>query len=383
MVHFPKKMGGLVLGMLEPTHIFEYISLVLFLMLGYYLYWFHSSSASSYTSQYESFESNHPPPPPIPTLIPGEVPAVDFPFKNVYDEQGNKLNVIALSAPFREIKHELLYQSYVDAQMNMLGISSYLEFPYEIDNPYEDPFHKDRKHDYTSMVTSWIHCFRDPGPTLQYSGLPLLLLTEADLKNIEHYKPDPAIQKEYDFIYVCLDDNEKCEPGWNWYIRSWDLAKLCLEIMCSKYHLKGIIVGRTNCEFTDKCTGIVKTVPFLPFHEFQQEMQKCRFLFVPNVSDASPRVITEAMLYNMPVLVNKNIVGGWHNVVPDVTGEFFSSQYDIETALDKIVSPNAKYAPRDWYVTHRGLEVSGKVLADFLKKTYPNLNRPDMKYAYI
>jgi hypothetical protein len=258
-----------------------------------------------------------------------------------------------------------------------------LEFPNEIHNPHEDQFHKDRKHDYPSMVTSWIHCFRDPGYKLQYSGLPLLLMAEADLKNVDHYPLDTTIEKEYDFMYVCLDDNEKCEPGWNWYIRSWDLAKKCLEVMCSKYHLRGIIVGRTNCEFTDKCTGIVKTVPFLPFHEFQTEMQKCRMLFAPNVSDASPRVITEAMLRNLTVLVNRNIVGGWNNVVPGVTGEFFTSEFDIDKALDKLLAPTASYTPREWYINHRGLLNSGKELADFLKEVYPDVNYPNMKYAYI
>jgi hypothetical protein len=312
-----------------------------------------------------------------------EPPSVEFPFKNIYDEQGRKLNIICISAPFRETNHELLYESYKNAGWNIIGISSYLEFPYKIDNPYEDRFHEERNHDYVSMVSAWIHCFRDPGYKLQYSRLPLLLMSEADLKNVDHYKPDPSIQKQYDFMYICLDDNERCTPGWNWYIRSWDLAKLCLEVMCSKYHLKGVIVGRTNCEFTEKCTGIVKTVPFLPFHEFQTEMQKCRFLFAPNVSDASPRVITEAILYDMPVLVNQNIVGGWTNVIPGVTGEFFTNEHDISQALDRILSPEAKYSPREWFVNHRGLEHSGKELAQFLKTNFPNINHPDMQYAYI
>lgn len=312
-----------------------------------------------------------------------EVPSVEFPFKNIYDENGTKLNIIAISAPFRETDHELKYEMYKGMGLGLLGISSYLEFPNKIDNPYEDRFHEEKNHDYPAMVTSWIHCFRDPGYKLQYSGLPLMLLTEADLKNVDHYKPDLSVQKEYDFIYICLDDNENCTPGWNWYIRQWDLAKRCLEVMCAQFHLKGVIVGRTKCEFTDKCTGIVKVVPFLPFHEFQAEMQKCRFLFAPNGSDASPRVITEAMLYNMPVLVNKNIVGGWHNVIPGVTGEFFTSEYDIAAALEKLTYPNANYTPRQWYVENRGLDHSGKQLAEFLKTNYPNVNRPEMKYAYI
>lgn len=318
----------------------------------------------------------------------GSFPDLEFPFKNVRTEKGEKLNVVMISAPFREVGHEEKYTAYKNAGYNICGISSYLEFPNEIHNPYEDQFHKERNHDYVAMASAWCHCFRDPGYNLQYSGIPLILMTEADLKNPDHYPRDKSIKVEYDFIYICLDDHDKglegsCEPGWNWYIRNWDLAKRCLEVMCSKYHLKGVIVGRSNCEFTDKCTGIVKTIPFLPFHEFQKELQKCRFLFAPNVSDASPRVIVEAMLYDKPVLVNYNIVGGWHNVISGVTGETFTSEYDIEKALDKLLPNYDSYTPRKWYMENRGIHHSGKEFAQFLLQCYPDLNHPDLEYAFI
>jgi hypothetical protein len=311
------------------------------------------------------------------------VPDVSFPFKNIRDDKNNKLNIIAISAPFRESEHELLYESYKSSGMGLLGLSSYLNFPNKIENPYEDRFHEDRKHDYIGMVSAWVYCFRDPGQKLQYSGLPLLQLTEADLKVPEHYKPDSTIAKEYDFIYICLDDNDKCDPGWNWYNRNFDLAKKCFVVMCGTYNLKGVIVGRTNCELPPECEGKITTKPFLQFHEFQKEMQKARFLFVPNIYDASPRVITEAMLLNLPVLVNKNILGGWHNVIPGTTGEFFSTEYDIGIALDRITNPETQYQPRKWYVDNRGIYNSGVQLADFLKKHYPDLNHPEMKYASI
>jgi hypothetical protein len=37
-------------------------------------------------------------------------------------------------------------------------------------------------------------------------------------------------------------------------------------------------------------------------------------MFVPSESDASPRVITESFVKNTPVLVFKNIYGGWKYV---------------------------------------------------------------------
>lgn len=311
------------------------------------------------------------------------IPTVSFPFKNLYDDRGKKLNIILLSAPFRERKHEKLYEEYMGKGLDFAGISSYLEFPGKIQNPYEDRFHERRKHNYLNLVSSWIHCFREPNKEMVDSKLPLLMLTEADLKDTTLYVPNKDIKKEYDFIYICLKDNDQCTNGWQSYNRNWDLAKKCLEVMCEKYKLKGVLVGRENCEFTNKCNGIVKVVPFLQFHEFQREIQKCNFIFAPNISDASPRVITEALCYNVPALVNYNIFGGWHNIIPGVTGEFFTDEKNIIPALDKLLTNYKNYKPREWYVKNRGLNNSGKILSEFLIANYPNINNKKMKYAYV
>ena len=318
------------------------------------------------------------------------VPNCKFPFKNTKDHNGKKLNIIMVSAPFRTEEDEKFYAEQKEKGMLFCGISSYLDFPGEIINPYEDKFHKTRGHDYPAMVKAWLHCFRPEKipDNLKQSGLPMMLMAEADLKDTDgYYKPDPNIKKEYDFMYICLDDDDskdsKCQPGWQWYNRNWDLAKKCLEVMCRDYHLKGIIVGRTNCEFTNFCSGIVKVVPFMDFHTFQKEMQKCKWLFVPNISDASPRVMTESMCYNMPVLTNYNIIGGWHNVMPGVTGEFFTDENDIIPALDKLTKNYDQYTPREWYCANRGRKISGKQLADFLKTNFPEINNPNVEWADI
>lgn len=317
------------------------------------------------------------------SIIPHQdVPVVAFPFKNLYDDKGNKLNIISISAPFREPEHERLYEKYKKQGLYFCGISSYLDFPDTLKNPYEGHFHEEEKHDYISMVSTWLHCFRELPDILKKSNMPKMLMTEADMKNMDTYKIDPTIKKEYDFIYVCLDDDDKCTPGWNWYNRNWDLGKKCLEIMCRQFKLRGIIVGRTNCEFTDYCTGIVKVMPIMAWDKFQIEMQKCKFIFVPNISDASPRVITEAMCYNMPALVNYNIIGGWHNIIPGVTGEFFTDETNIADALQKITTQTT-YTPRKWYEENRSLKNSGVQFAQFLIQHYPNINNKDMNYAYV
>jgi hypothetical protein len=311
------------------------------------------------------------------------IPKVDFPFKNLFDDKGNKLNIILIAAPFREEKHEKLYEEYKKKGLSFCGISSYLDFPSKIKNPFEDRFHETKGHNYLNMVSAWLYCFRQPTKEMIESRLPLLQLAEADLKDTEAYKPNPKIKKKYDFMYCCLKDNDKCEPGWQSYNRNWDVAKKCLEVMCRDFKLKGVLIGRENCEFTDKCNGIVEVIPFLDFHKFQEKMQECRFLFVPNVSDASPRVITEAISYNIPVIVNYDILGGWNNVIPGITGEFFTSEKDITQSLFKLLQNYEKYTPRNWFLKNRGKKISGKILANFLIQNFPNINNKNMEYATI
>jgi hypothetical protein len=305
-------------------------------------------------------------------LNPDEVPNVEWPLRNIYDDKGTKLNVILITCPFRTNEDVITFNKYIGMGVEFCGMSSYSNFPDVIINPHEDIYHIENKHNYLSMVSAWIHCFREPSEQLQKSGLPLLLLTEADLKDFSNIKIPSLVEKEYDFIYSCPKDNDKCLPGWQSYNRNWDLAKKCLKVMCEKYKLKGIIVGRENCEFTELCADYITIVPGMEYDEFQATMRKCKFIFVPNIMDASPRIITEAFCYNIPALVNYNIVGGWHNIIPDVTGEFFTDENNIKEALDKIIRLNI-YEPRKWFEANRGKEISGGQIAKFLIKHFPNL----------
>jgi len=316
----------------------------------------------------------------------GKVPDVKFPFRNLFDQKGNKLNIILITAPFRGSDHDKLYLEYknqVNPKLEFMGISSYSEFPGKLTNPYENRYHEKENHDYQSMVKTWLHCFRDPNLYLKPEyELPRLELSESDFKDYSSHKPDPNIKKEYDFIYICLKDNDKCTPGWQSYNRNWELGKKCLITMCRKFNLKGAIIGRENCEFTDLCSGIVKILPFLKYHEFQKELQKARFLFLPNITDASPRVITEAMCYDLRLLINYNIVGGWKYVTPQ-TGEFFSDEFDIEPALDKLITNMERYQPRKHFIENYGKERAGRKLANFIKTNYPTVQPTANLLEYV
>ena len=73
-------------------------------------------------------------------------------------------------------------------------------------------------------------------------------------------------------------------------------------------------------------------------------------LFAPNVHDASPRVLAEAMCLDVPILVNRHIVGGWKYVHSD-TGAFFDSVDNVVPAFKKVIDglQRGDLHPREWF----------------------------------
>ena len=310
-----------------------------------------------------------------------EIPDVKFPFKNIKDQNNRNLNMMVITAPFRSDEDKQNFNKYTQQyNIPMLGVASYLNFPGEITHPYDDPYYKTHfnNHDYINSCIGWCHGFRDPkSHGLDKTKIPVMELSESDLV-IHTFKPNP--KKEYDFIYVCLQDNKQCKPGWQAENRNWELAKKCFPIMCEKFNLKGLLVGRLNCDYTPKCKNSLTIVGNkdnegkLPYKEFMEKLAKSRFLFLPNIRDASPRVLTEALVVDVPVLVNKNIYGGW-KYINEETGEFFTDENDFEQSLSKMLAKikEQKYNPRKWFTSRYSIEKTGKKLYDFIKKIYPEI----------
>ena len=55
------------------------------------------------------------------------------------------------------------------------------------------------------------------------------------------------------------------------------------------------------------CFEKIKPIEAVKGWDFIDNMKKSRFIMIPNYSDASPRVFTEALALDLPVLMNKNI----------------------------------------------------------------------------
>ena len=306
-----------------------------------------------------------------------KVPNVTFPFRNIFNENNEKLNIILLTAPFREKKHMDLYKEYKEKGLNFMGISSYSEFPGKLTNPHDSRYHEKEGHLYEDMASTWLHCFRRPEEYVK-KNMPLLLMSESDFKDWESLKPDKT-EKKYDFIYCCLDDNDDCNPGWQSYIRNWELGKKLVAYLCS-IGLKGCLVGRKGCKISKVCDGKLEVFGLLNHDKFLKKMRESKMLLVPNTVDASPRVVAEAMCLNLPVLMNYNITGGW-KYINDKTGEFFYDEESFKIGVEKILTNH--YEPRKWFMENYGKKVSGERLAQFVKTHYSNVEPKSPKLVTI
>jgi hypothetical protein len=325
------------------------------------------------------------------------LPELTNPFVHLYDDEGNKLNVVLICQP---LGSDDQYRKYMEnmSKIIFLGISSYMEFPYAPSNPednykiehfeqnqenfayeYTTPYYIDM---YFEMCKGWLHCFKNPEKYIPMDK-PNVLISESDFVNYKQLPYNQDSEKEFDFLYSCPKVNEKSScDDWVSHNKNWELAKKCLPILCEKFKLKGLLVGRKDCEIPEGCKPYITTTGWLDYGENIKQYNRCKFIFVPNQRDASPRVITEAMSCDLALLMNKNILGGWKYVV-DKTGEFFTDENDIEAALNKFIPKlnNKEYKSRQNIIDNYGPVNSGRKLKEFLFKNWGNkLNIKDCDY---
>ena len=313
------------------------------------------------------------------------------PFVYVYDDKGNKVNILLVEFVFNEDKADD-YKFYLENRDKylFLGITSYLQFPNPVINkfdPYADPKHKAWKYDYKKMFDGWLYCFKNPDKYL-LPDIPKALISESDFGDETVLKPDNKVKKIYDFMYSCpisfSDKNKTCEMDWTASNKNWKLAQKCINIMCNKFKIKGLLVGRHNCKLPKGCTNLMTTTKFIDWFKFIEKYNQSKFLFVPNINDASPRIITEALSSNIPILLNKNILGGW-KYINEKTGEFFNNEKDFPKVLDKLLRKieNNEYEPRKYYIENYGIYNSGVKLLDFVKKNFSDKLKIDDDVKYL
>jgi len=298
---------------------------------------------------------------------------VHFPFRYLCDENRRILPIVLVSAFFRDDVERERFNEYEANGVKMAGITAYKSFPRPITDGTGDTGTDKDPFDYYGRIQNWFCCFRDP----QHYGFDPVRhhwidMSESDFYDAEEKTVMPE-EKQYDFIYVCLKDNDQCPlDGWNAVNRNFSLAMKCFPIMMNEMGLKGLVVGRIGCGL-EKQYGKEKleVVDGLPYTEFQEKIRQSRFLFVPNIYDASPRVVAESIIKDVPVLMNQRILCG-SKYIQYETGELFMDEHDSRLALNRLIGKMDAISPKKWWAERYSRQKMGAKMRDFLVQLWPD-----------
>ena len=109
----------------------------------------------------------------------------------------------------------------------------------------------------------------------------------------------------------------------------------------------------------------------LEYFEFITKISESRFIIISSYEDASPRVIGEALLLNTPILINKDIIGGW-KYLDEKSGLFYDSM-NVKTKIGEIMGK--KFTPREYFLKNYGIQNSGKKFRDFVVSIDPSFSK--------
>ncbi len=306
--------------------------------------------------------------------------SLGWPFVALTSSTGAPLDYVAVTGPIRTGAQIEMFE-YLRARVRLVGFTSYLDFPRCRATGEPGPDGRPiRPPDVSQSCIAWCHCFRRPEQFLP-ACVPAIRLPQSDFTDADVVgqlgggtAPAGAERSfDVDFVYVC-------DAGrWKEVAKNWELARQCLPVLCGTLGLRGLLVGREELpDLPDGLKDHVTVEPLLPWAELLQRVRRARFAFVPSGLDPSPRILAEALALDTPVVVNHEILGGWH-YVNEMTGAFFSTPDDLPDAVRDCLDGgrDGRLRPRDWYAAHHGPALAGRRLAAFLRTIDDSLDGLD------
>lgn len=294
-----------------------------------------------------------------------------FPFRYFTDADDNVLPIVAVTGFFRDKNAENRFYEYKEKGVKIFGITAYKSFPNkQMLDKSEGEYERNDTFNYVENIQDWLCCFKNKESYGFSEYNRTIDISESDFYTSE----DDSLKRNkiYDFIYICCKDSDTCPlDGWNAINRNFDLALKCFPILCNEFNLKGLVVGRVGCGLEEKYGNKLEVVEWLDWHILQDKMRESKMLFVPNIYDASPRVVAECIIKDVPVLMNENILCGSKYITYE-TGELFSDENNCRVALTNLLNKQFKISPKKWWSENYSQEKSQKRLCEFLSESFPN-----------
>lgn len=282
----------------------------------------------------------------------------EWPFLLVLDTHYQHVGWALLNGPIITHSQQEQFAELRRSGVRLAGMSSYSTFPLP---QAGDPL------DYESLCEVWCHCFRDPERFLT-TAIPRALISVSDFTDYHRISPETVRPENTGetFDFVCAG---AIEP-WKRDIKNWKLAARCIPLICREMGFRCLVIGAPTVDFP--AFSGVQFSPPLPWKEFLSRLATAQFLFVPNELDASPRLLAEALCLDVPLVVNRNILGGW-KYVNRFTGTFFESEHLVLAAVRSCLTQ--ALAPRDWFRASYGPYHASNQLLRLLKIVDPGISK--------
>jgi hypothetical protein len=274
---------------------------------------------------------------------------MDWPFEPVRDRDGRASGWIVLHGPIVMPEQHAQFADLRRRGARFVGMTSYRDFP------RADP--RDGL-DYEAVCEAWCHCFREPQRHFMQTA-PRALVSASDFTDwawVERNAISAKPTYPHELVYVGA-----VEP-WQYQAKNWPLAARCLPRLCRAFGVRALVIGKADAAFPPQ-PGI-SFHQALPWPALLATLARARLLFVPNAIDPSPRIVAEALCLNLPVLIQRRILGGW-KYINRYTGTFFDDEHDVVAAAAELLA--SAVAPCEWFRGNFGPESSSRRLTALLR----------------
>ncbi|MFF0448784.1 hypothetical protein ACFYT4_20635 [Streptomyces sp. NPDC004609] len=289
--------------------------------------------------------------------------AAGAPFLRVTGPGGGVLPWVLVRAPVVTHSQHTRLSELAGEGCRFAGATSHQGFP---GAGYRD------ERDYGLLCEAWLHCFRRPDRFLPTAG-PRALVSESDFTDPLRVNPALAAVPPPELVADVVHVSGR-EP-WRQRAKNWPLAARCLSRLARETGLRILVVDAPPG--AAEIPGVRVTGP-LPWRLLLDVVAGARALFVPAVEDASPRVLAEALCLDVPVVVNRAILGGWH-YVNSFTGVFFDGEEDAVAAVERVLASGRR--PRAWFTAHHGPVRAGARVLGLLRTLDAAL--PDLTHVLL
>ena len=212
-------------------------------------------------------------------------------FKVVGTKSRTDMKVLLLGAPLIQRSDRQKYWYIVRAGYMPMGIMSFRSWPRRIPEELDDYTMEaidTGMRDIVKTFTGWLHCANDTYIYFNHTLIPRLLFSESDIQwRVVHNYYDwnkRTTYREFDLVFV--------NPGtekWHNDTKNFPLACKCFPKLIDELGLRIMISGRKPCIGLEGKVSYIEGM--VNFETLLDYFHRSKILFVPAISDASPRII--------------------------------------------------------------------------------------------